>query len=168
MNRQTLPIILLGIAIILAMVAGLLFRGEKTTEFASLSLDDQVNQVAGQLYCPVCANTPLDACGTEACIRWREIIREQLVAGHTEQEIYDYFVAEYGERVLASPPVTQRNLLFWVLPVVIFAILVAALVLMFLRQPVSPQLALAEDDEPPGDDDDPYRAQLERDLEDLE
>ena len=29
--------------------------------------DDAVNKIAKQLYCPVCENTPLDVCPTEAC-----------------------------------------------------------------------------------------------------
>ena len=33
--------------------------------------DDDVNAVAKQLYCPVCENIPLDACGTAACEQWR-------------------------------------------------------------------------------------------------
>ena len=29
--------------------------------------DDDVNAVAKQLYCPVCENTPIDVCPTQAC-----------------------------------------------------------------------------------------------------
>ncbi len=34
--------------------------------------DDQVNEVAGGLYCPVCESTPLDVCPTQACADWRD------------------------------------------------------------------------------------------------
>ena len=40
--------------------------------------DDEVNRIAHQLYCPVCENTPLDVCPTEACRQWRDLIRQQL------------------------------------------------------------------------------------------
>lgn len=78
--------------------------------------DDQVNAVASQLYCPVCENIPLDVCGTQACAQWRALIREQLSMGWTEQEIKDYFAAQYGDRVLAVPPARGLNWLFYVLP----------------------------------------------------
>lgn len=78
--------------------------------------DDQVNAVAKQLYCLVCDNTPLDVCPTQACIQWRALIREQLSQGWTESEIKDYFAAQYGERVLASPPPRGFNLLVYVIP----------------------------------------------------
>ena len=81
--------------------------------------DDDVNAVAKQLYCPVCENTPLDVCPTEACRQWRELIRTQLSEGMTEQQIKDYFVANYGARVLAEPPRTGLNWLVYILPPVI-------------------------------------------------
>ncbi|MFN2293577.1 MAG: cytochrome c-type biogenesis protein CcmH, partial [Candidatus Promineifilaceae bacterium] len=37
--------------------------------------DDEVNEVARDVYCPVCENTPLDVCQTQACADWRELIR---------------------------------------------------------------------------------------------
>ena len=81
--------------------------------------DDEVNAVAKQLYCPVCENTPLDVCPTEACRQWRELIRTQLSEGMTEQQIKDYFVANYGARVLSEPPRTGLNWLVYILPPVI-------------------------------------------------
>jgi len=36
--------------------------------------DDEVNAIAKQLYCPVCENISLDACGTAACEQWRNIM----------------------------------------------------------------------------------------------
>lgn len=78
--------------------------------------DDEVNAVAKQLYCPVCENTPLDVCPTEACRQWRELIRTQLSEGMTEDQIKDYFVANYGARVLSEPPHTGLNWLVYLLP----------------------------------------------------
>src|SRR5512146_2918350 len=68
------------------------------------STPNDVNRVAKQLYCPVCPNTPLNVCETQACQDWRELIRQKLSAGASDQEIITYFVAQYGQRVLATPP----------------------------------------------------------------
>lgn len=83
--------------------------------------DDDVNAVAKQLYCPVCENIPLDACGTAACEQWRGIIRDKLAEGWTEEQIKDYFVAQYGDRVLAEPPREGFNWLVYLVPVLVFA-----------------------------------------------
>lgn len=89
--------------------------------------DDEVNDVASQLYCPICENVPLDVCPTKACSDWREEIRGLLADGATEQEVKDYFVDRYGVRVLGEPPKQGITLAVWVLPGV--ALVVGAIVL---------------------------------------
>jgi cytochrome c-type biogenesis protein CcmH len=88
---------------------------------------DDVNRIARELYCPVCENTPLDVCPTDACKQWRELIRQKLAEGWTDQQIKDYFVEYYGVRVLAEPPATGLNWLIYIVPPVIF---LAGLVLL--------------------------------------
>ena len=86
--------------------------------------DDDVNRIAKQMYCPVCENTPLDVCPTEACRQWRDLIRTMLAEGKSEEEIKQYFVAQYGIRVLAEPP---NRFATYLIPTV--AILLGALLL---------------------------------------
>jgi len=81
--------------------------------------DDQVNKIAGQLYCPVCENTPLDVCPTEACRQWRDLIRQMISEGKSEAEIKQYFAENYGARVLSEPPRTGLNWFVYVIPPVI-------------------------------------------------
>lgn len=90
--------------------------------------DDEVNRIAKQLYCPVCPNTPLDVCSTQACAQWRATIREQLELGWNEDQIRQYFVEQYGDRVLATPPARGINWLIYVLPPVV--IIVGGLLLL--------------------------------------
>jgi cytochrome c-type biogenesis protein CcmH len=80
--------------------------------------DDQVNEVAREVYCPVCENTPLDVCETQACADWRELIRTKLGEGQTREQVFDYFATQYGDRVLASPPKEGFNLILWIWPIV--------------------------------------------------
>lgn len=82
--------------------------------------DDEVNAIAKQLYCPVCENIPLDVCGTQACEQWRELIRDKLAQGWNEDEIKEYFVLQYGDRVLAEPPRRGFNWLVYIVPPVVF------------------------------------------------
>jgi cytochrome c-type biogenesis protein CcmH len=87
--------------------------------------DDEVNEVAKGLYCPVCESTPLDVCPTLACADWRELIRAKLVQGETPADIYAYFAQQYGDGVLAEPPRSGANLILWLFPIV--AIIVGGL-----------------------------------------
>ena len=72
--------------------------------------------MAHELYCPVCENIPLDVCPTTACAQWRELIRQKLSDGWTEQQIKDYFVQQYGDRVLGTPPARGINWLVYIIP----------------------------------------------------
>jgi cytochrome c-type biogenesis protein CcmH len=95
--------------------------------------DDQVNEIANQLFCPVCENIPLDVCGTQACSDWRQEIRAMLADGKSEAEIKQYFASRYGQRVLATPEASGANLLVWVLPVV-GAVIGLGVLVVALRQ----------------------------------
>jgi cytochrome c-type biogenesis protein CcmH len=125
--------------------------------------DDEVNAIARQLYCPVCENTPLDVWPTEACRQWRALIRQMLAEGKSEQEIKQYFVDNYGARVLSEPPRTGLNWLVYILPP---AIILAGAFMLFraLRAWTRPGAASAEagsvNETPP----DEYMARLEEEL----
>ncbi|PJF21218.1 MAG: hypothetical protein CUN56_12220 [Phototrophicales bacterium] len=84
--------------------------------------DDEVNAVARQLYCPVCENIPLDACGTAACEDWRYEIRLQLEAGMTEEQIIDDFVTRFGDRVVGTPKDPLLRVISVVTPWVMIAL----------------------------------------------
>jgi cytochrome c-type biogenesis protein CcmH len=102
---------LMGLLLLAALLTGVAYAQQPVS-------DDEVNAVAKKLYCPVCENTPLDVCPTQACKDWRALIRQQLGEGWTEEQILDYFAANYGSWVLAQPPARGFTALVWILPLV--------------------------------------------------
>jgi cytochrome c-type biogenesis protein CcmH len=123
--------------------------------------DDEVNAIARQLYCPVCENVPLDVCPTQACVQWRATIREKLASGWNEAEIKDYFVKQYGARVLATPPAEGLNWLVYILPpaALIAGAFVLARAVRAWRSEPEPVQATSKTA-----DDDPYLAKVEEEL----
>lgn len=112
-KRKLIPVLITILASLLAASAVYAQGNEPGTPS-----DDDVNRVAKQLYCPVCPNTPLDVCQTKACEDWRAQIRDELAQGWSDQQIIDYFVAQYGQRVLAEPQRKGFTSLVWLLPVI--------------------------------------------------
>jgi cytochrome c-type biogenesis protein CcmH len=121
--------------------------------------DDDVNRIARQLYCPVCENTPLDVCPTEACRQWRDLIRSMLAQGKSEAEIKQYFVDHYGARVLDEPP---NRLISYLVPAVVILLGVLLLVRGF-QMWMKPSTTKADAAVPHGESEpssDPYIARL--------
>ena len=125
---------------------------------------DEVNAIAKGMYCPVCENVPLDVCGTQACSQWRQQISDLLVQGYSEDEIHDYFVLQYGDRVLAEPPRRGLNWLVYIVPPV--AVIVGAIFLtVYLRRLRSKPMVESNPAVPVVEpSDDPYVSQLEDEL----
>lgn len=135
-----------------------------TTVFAQddMPTDDEVNKIAKDLYCPVCESTPLDVCPTEACRQWRELIRTQLAEGKSEEEIKQYFVTQYGARVLSEPPNRWASYLVPVLAFLAGAFMLFRGFRMWLK-PVEVEPAAVEEEAEPVPQDD-YIRRMEEEL----
>lgn len=120
MTNMKRKFLLLLIALVASLIAVTVVYAQG--EQPGYPTDNDVNLVAKKLYCPVCPNTPLDVCETKACQDWRAQIRDQLSDGWTEQQVIDYFVAQYGERVLAEPQRKGFTSLVWFLPLIVVLI----------------------------------------------
>jgi cytochrome c-type biogenesis protein CcmH len=159
MRRSSL--FLIGLLIILT---GLLIHQPVKAQQPTPS-DDDVNELARQLYCPVCENTPLDVCPTKACAQWREMIREKIMLGWSEDEIKKYFAEQYGEQVLSSPSINGPNRMIYVVPFLLF-IAGGVFSVMYIRSLLkrTSLAGVAKPQELP--DNDPYLARVEEELTD--
>jgi cytochrome c-type biogenesis protein CcmH len=95
-------------------------------------LEDQTRALATELRCVVCQNLSVADSPSEMAQQMRAIVREQLQAGMTPQEVRDFFVSKYGEWVLLKPKTTGVSLLLWVLPYIALALGVI-IALLFIR-----------------------------------
>jgi cytochrome c-type biogenesis protein CcmH len=157
----------LSIALFVFVLASL-WVGVVSAQAPTPSADD-VNRIARQLFCPVCENTPLDVCPTQACAQWRELIRQKLAEGWTDEQIRQYFVDQYGARVLSEPPRTGLNWLVYLVPPVLFVvgiyILVRALRSMrAISVAEAPETVSGEATQASNGSDDAYIAKLEEEL----
>lgn len=108
--------IFLCISILLAL---LWYGGSIAT--AQTPTADEVNAVAAELYCPLCAGLRLDVCELKVCEDMRQEIAERLAAGQTPEEIKAYFAEQYGPKVLGAPEKKGWGWLVWLLPVLLAA-----------------------------------------------
>ena len=80
-------------------------------------LDARVRAVSSELRCPVCQGESIEDSPAALAEEMRAVVREQLAAGRTPDEVKGYFVEKYGEWILLRPRARGWNMLVYVLPV---------------------------------------------------
>lgn len=96
-------------------------------------LEGQVRAIASELRCVVCQNLSVADSPSTMAVQMRSVVRHQVKAGKTPDEIQAYFVSKYGEWVLLAPPTRGFNLIIWILPFVVLLAGVTAAVRLLLR-----------------------------------
>lgn len=81
-------------------------------------LEAQTTMLASELRCPVCQGNSIQDSPSELAQQMRDVIRDQLRAGRTPNEVRAYFVDKYGEWILLSPKAEGFNLLVYAIPFV--------------------------------------------------
>ena len=122
-----------GIQARLILVLSLLLFAHPLHAADTPDLEDQTRAISTELRCVVCQNLSIADSPSEMAQQMRAIVREQLQAGKSPQEIKDYFVTKYGGWVLLKPATQGFSLLVWVVPFV--ALLIGlALGIFFIRR----------------------------------
>ncbi|HEX7230004.1 MAG TPA: cytochrome c-type biogenesis protein CcmH, partial [Candidatus Binatia bacterium] len=69
-------------------------------------LEEQTRAISAELRCVVCQNLSVADSPSDMAQQMRAIVREQVQAGKSPEEIKDFFVSKYGEWVLLKPRTT--------------------------------------------------------------
>jgi len=92
------------------------------------TLDQHVQNIGKQLKCPVCQGESVADSTSDRAQEIRAIIRQQIQAGQSDQQIIQYFSDRYGTQIVWSPPWWGFSLIAWLVPA---ALLLGGLVLIF-------------------------------------
>jgi cytochrome c-type biogenesis protein CcmH len=69
-----------------------------------------------QLRCLVCQGESIDESSAPLAADLRHLVRQQITAGRSDQQIKDYLRARYGDFILMQPPLAPYTWLLWVAP----------------------------------------------------
>lgn len=83
---------------------------------------DTVEEVTRELMCQCGCTMIVNVCDCGTAEQMRQVVRDKLAEGKTGQQIVDYFVSQYGEKVLGSPKKEGFNLTAYVLPFAAIAV----------------------------------------------
>lgn len=147
----------LGLVLLLAMLSLSPARAYAAT----------VSDISKQLICQCGCTLVLANCTHSECMSrdtMTTLIEQRLAQGQSKEQIIQFFVAQYGEQVLASPPKRGFNLVAWVTPFAAI-LLGAGVIYIIIKKWVwqgrrSQASAVAEADEK----DEEYQRRLEKEL----
>lgn len=105
---------------------------------ADLALDEQVKRIASRLRCPVCQGESIQDSPAELAMQMKQLVREQLWEGKSEDQVLDYFIARYGQWIMLEPRAEGFNLIVYWLPVLFLIFGGAAIWMAVKRWTVKP------------------------------
>jgi cytochrome c-type biogenesis protein CcmH len=88
--------------------------------------------IGRQLRCLVCQNESIEDSSADLARDLRHLVRQQVAAGATDQQVVAWLVARYGNFVRLSPPFDWSTVLLWGSPVI--ALLVGGGIVLAARQ----------------------------------
>jgi cytochrome c-type biogenesis protein CcmH len=84
--------------------------------FADPAMESRARNMQRQLRCLVCQGESIDESNSPLAADLRRLVREQMVAGKSDDEIREFLVARYGDFILMKPPVQPNTWLLWLAP----------------------------------------------------
>ena len=81
-----------------------------------MSLDTRAAEIEAELRCPVCQGLSIAESPSQTAQQMRAVVRQQLVAGASDDAVRAYFVARYGPWILLTPAPSGLGLGLWLAP----------------------------------------------------
>jgi cytochrome c-type biogenesis protein CcmH len=97
-------------------------------------LEERARALSRQLRCLVCQNQSIDDSDADLARDLRQLVRERLVAGDSDEEIIAFLTARYGDFVLLKPPVKPATWGLWFGPLAVLLVAAGGIVIYLRRR----------------------------------
>jgi cytochrome c-type biogenesis protein CcmH len=131
----------------LLLVASPSVAVEPSEMLADAALEARAREIGQALRCVVCQNQSIDDSSAEVARDMRRAVRERLTAGDSNEQVFAFMVARYGDYVLLKPPFKARTLVLWLGAPALLLLAAIALWLAARRRRVPAAPALLSDQE---------------------
>jgi cytochrome c-type biogenesis protein CcmH len=86
---------------------------EPSEVLADPVLEARARTIGQALRCVVCQNQSIDDSAAEVAHDMRRAVRDRLLAGDSNDQVFAFMVARYGDYVLLKPPFKTGTLVLW-------------------------------------------------------
>tara|TARA_E500000331_G_scaffold81019_1_gene76545 strand:+ start:321 stop:797 length:477 start_codon:yes stop_codon:yes gene_type:complete len=140
------PLFMLILSIIISLPLNVV-AVEPSEILQNPQLEIRARNLSQNIRCLVCQNQSIDDSNASLAKDLRKIVREQLVSGASDDEIYNFLIERYGDFVLLRPPVKATTYILWYGPLFIFfAGLVLSALFLIRRKRILPEEPLSHNE----------------------
>jgi cytochrome c-type biogenesis protein CcmH len=82
----------------------------------------RARNISKNIRCMICQNQSIDESSAPLAKDLRILIRNKIMEGDSDKEIYKFLTDRYGDFILLKPPIKLNTLALWVLPFVFLLI----------------------------------------------
>tara|TARA_B100000287_G_C20536900_1_gene743092 strand:+ start:525 stop:938 length:414 start_codon:yes stop_codon:yes gene_type:complete len=98
------------------------FSVEPDEVLKNQNLELRARNISKNIRCMVCQNQSIDDSFAPLAKDLRILIRDKIMKGYTDEEVYAYLTDRYGDFILLKPPFKLTTLALWFLPFIFLAI----------------------------------------------
>ncbi len=132
MNKLVHSLLLsLALSISVVLTASAVFIEERLEDPAQ---EERAREISEEIRCLVCQNQSILDSNADLARDLRQVVRERILLGDSDDAVREYLVVRYGDWVLLNPPLKLRTYLLWFGPIIIFVIGLLALGLFIRRK----------------------------------
>ncbi|MEO1550124.1 MAG: cytochrome c-type biogenesis protein [Pseudomonadota bacterium] len=124
------------LALALVLIAGQAMGVQPDEVLDDPALEARAREISRDLRCPICQSENIDESNAGVSRDLRLVVRERLMAGDTDSEVFEFVVARYGEYVLFKPTFGWGNAALWMAPLA-FLLVGGAVSYSFIRRRAS-------------------------------
>ena len=116
---------------IFLMIITILFLGLIPNNFYAVEPDEvlknqkqelRARNISKNIRCMICQNQSIDDSSAPLAKDLRILIRDKIIAGNNDKEIYKFLTDRYGDFILLKPPLKLATLALWFLPFIFFVL----------------------------------------------
>ena len=84
-----------------------------------IDVNNKIREISQNVRCLVCQNQSIDESNSELAKDLKILIKEKLILGDSNEEIYGFLKERYGDYILLKPPLNLNTVILWFLPFIV-------------------------------------------------
>ena len=86
------------------------------------NISSEVDKISKNLRCLICQGQSVYDSQSDFAVSMRLVIRQKIQDGSSEDEIYEYLKAQYGDWISYNPEFNKYTFFLWSIPIFVFIV----------------------------------------------